>query len=128
MDSMYVIGYRIDVTIPKELDGEDIFEEGIAAGLSVDGFPGEEWMEWPSCEGHNIISVWEMKGPFKVDYRCPIDRNELYEEMHDRPFDVPETYAADVLNMQETPMYKWLVQKLGQTNVKVCWGLALMVG
>jgi len=124
MDNMYVIGYRIDAKCDK--NAFELCNE-MEDSISIDSLPGKDWMIWNSSET-DVISFWQMTGPFRVDYRCPISREELWDNMHDKPFDVPSTFAADVLAIQETNIYKWLAERLYKEDLKVTWGLALMQG
>lgn len=125
MDNMYVIGYRIDV------EGEDEFR--LAAQLNKENFnvgtlPGKKWMAWSSTH-QNGTSLWIMQEghPLKVDYRCPINRDELWQDLRDgSTFDIPETFNSDFTALQNEEVYKWLIAN--NYKAKITWGVAIMLG
>jgi hypothetical protein len=125
MDSMYVIGYRIDLQTDKDLF--DIEETLTSLGISIDGLPGKDWMLWNNDE--KTISFWQMNGDFKVDYRCPIDREEIYHDLKiGEHFDTPRTYEFDIKQLKETKLYQSLTKLYGDTNLTTTWGIAIMLG
>ena len=85
MDNGYFIGYRIDVE-NTDLDMFDM-TEGFEQKFDVDDLPGKEWMSWGNPGGGSSF-LW-MRGT-GVDYRCPIDREELWKDLHSRTFDFPK--------------------------------------
>lgn len=125
MDNMYVIGYRIDI---KDKDAFDFSHDLKEAGFSIDTLPGKDWMIYPSTH-QDGSSIWIMNKnhPLRVDYRCPIDRSEIWQDLRDgKRFDVPETYNEHIAMMIKEPLYKWLDDNL--LYPKINWGIAIMLG
>lgn len=143
MDNLMFIGYRIDV-MKQEGNTNDIFDvcKWLAKenGQPVDTLPGEQWQMWESTDEEvdfsaMCIAIEEVPDG---DYRCPIDRSELWEEMHGyqehrqkpgvrgRTFDAPDTYAEDVAKIKETKIFELLAEQFD--DVRVRWGIFLGLG
>jgi hypothetical protein len=123
MDNGYFIGYRVDV------DSEDFSHadspEGFEKRFNVDMLPGKEWMIWSKAGGGNAI-LW-MDGP-GADYRCPIDREELWKDLHSRTFDFPDDGIAVYQRLWNHPMYRYLIKKYDAKRVNVRWGVFMTLG
>lgn len=122
MDNGYFIGYRIDV---KNTD-LDIWEhDDLFIEFHIDNLPGEEWMVWSNPEGGSSLLWMNMS---KSDYRCPIDREELWRDLHHRTFDFPFDGMAVFQELWESDLYKRLIKDYGSKDVNVRWGIFLCLG
>ncbi len=123
MDNAYFIGYRID--IDTEDDWIDMQEEACKEGHSVGYLPGEEWYSFPK-RGGGVSFLWMDKD--HSDYRCPIDREELWEDLHETTLDFPFEGAIKLMEIRSTKLYKHLVNKYGSEKIKARWGIFLCLG
>ena len=125
MDNIYVIGYRIDI---KDANDFKLAEALNKAGFNVGTLPGKKFMIWDSTH-QNGASLWIMeKGhPLKVDYRCPISRDEIWQDLRNKKtFDIPSTFASDFESLKNENIYKWLIDN--NYPAKITWGVAIMLG
>ena len=123
MDNGYFIGYRIDVD--SENFGSWNLPEGFKEKFNVDNLPGEEWMVWSKADRGTSLLWMEGEG---ADYRCPIDRAELWNDLHSRTFDFPKDGVAVYQKLWNSELYHYLVKNYGIKNVDVRWGIFMTLG
>jgi hypothetical protein len=138
MDNFYFIGYRIDIPKPMiECDYEVMKYINKEIGADeIDYSPEGKWLCWSSTDNNVKVSILARKfEDITSDYRCPIDREELWLEMHGyinprevggRTFDVPESYPEDIKKIENSDVFKIIKSKWG--NVKIRWGIFLGLG
>lgn len=120
MDNAYFIGYRIDI-----LTGDDwieMQEEASDKGHSVGYLPGEEWYSIPKVD-EGVSFLW-MDDDYS-DYRCPIDRAELWEDLHKITFDFPDNGFDVFAAIRASKLWQYLVDKYGAKKIEVRWGIFL---
>jgi len=118
MDNAYFIGYRIDVDC--DIDSWDFGRQ--IEKFGVDNFPNSEWYNFRSVRGVNSLLWMKEKS---ADYRCPIDRQELWEDLHHRTFDFPADGVRVFQEICKSPLYSYLLEKYGDSAVNVKWGIFL---
>ena len=123
MDNAYFIGYRIDID-HEDFDMWDMSKD-FKDEYGVSEFPGEEWMAYTKVDGGTSL-LW-MKGA-GADYRCPIDREELWKDLHSRTFDFPWDGMAVIESLWGEKIHKYLSKKYGSQHVQVRWGIFLCLG
>lgn len=136
MDNFYFIGYRIDILRIKELkdycltdpDGDKIYDA--VKKFGVDYLPGEKWIMWSHVREDIAASLLaiEVDGIEKGDYRCPIDRAELWEDLHKNSFDVPNTLLKDIKIISKDPVYKKISSMFTEEYYELRWGIFLGLG
>lgn len=118
MDNAYFIGYRIDLDI--KADPWDVAAE--AEKYGADPFPNSEWYSF-SKVGGGVSLLWMDKD--YADYRCPIDRDELWEDLHRTTFDFPDNGPVVFEAIQSSKLWQHLVEKYGLKKIEVRWGVFL---
>lgn len=119
-DNAYFIGYRIDLD-NTDFDMWDM-PKSFERKFNVDNLPGKEWMAYCKAGGGSSL-LWI--GDKSADYRCPIDRSELWEDLHSRTFDFPNDGVSVFQKLWNHPLYKHLIKEYGIKSINVKWGIFL---
>ncbi len=138
MDNFYFIGYRIDCntegsTLKDSIGLSKRINEAAEAYSGNDGLaktdflPGSRWMTWSHPAGNPVVLALDFPS-LPADYRCPIDRSELWENMHEEPFDLPEDYEDHFLKIKQSLIHAILRKLYGEDNISVTWGIFLGLG
>ena len=128
MDNFYFIGYRFDCISKEYKDSWELSDQLSKKDISIYGLPSKDWMTWTHSDGETAsVLCMDIKG-IPTDYRCPIDREELWQEMHGRSFDVPDEFNEHKKILLKEPIYKELIKIFGKENVALKWGIFLGLG
>ena len=139
-DNFYFIGYRFDCRQKKNkvFSRPDMFELSDKLekkGLPVYFLPSKDWLVYDHSNGKYTSVLLIKNSNIPCDYRCPIDRAELWSEMHGnlegypaRSFDVPDEFEEHKKTLLLSSMYCNLVEEFGVDNVTLRWGIFLGLG
>ena len=124
MDNAYFIGYRIDI---EGVDCEEWSTDKLFKAYGIDEYcPGSEWMAFPKASGEGWSLLW--MNDMNSEYRCPIDREELWSDLHNRTFDFPDD-GIDISDfLSQSGLFQTLLNAYGDDVVTLRWGIFLCLG
>ncbi len=134
MDNFNFIGYRIDIPTSPSFSREwDLCDDvriyvknQLETNQFVD-FPEYNWLYWMSADKNIGCSILAMEiDGIQSEYRCPISRDELWEDLHYGTFDTPQTYMEDIAKLEQTSVFTIIKKKY--TDAMIKYGIFMGLG